>query len=564
MPASPRSPGAAHHSVPERSTVGTHVLEAGSGLRRAYLALSVAAVVGTALFWARWPSPFHRQHPYLYALVSLATLYYVAVWFARWFSLRNMRRPIPVDPEPDLRVGVATSFVPGVESLPMLEQTVRNLVALDYPHETWVLDEGNSPEVRALCDQLGASHFSRAGTPKFRTQSGQFAANTKHGNYNAWFEAMAYDRYDVVVTFDPDHVPERHYLTRLLGHFRDPCVGYVQAPQIYYNQSTSFIARGAAEETYAYYSSHLMASYGLGHTIVVGSHSAHRVAALESVGGFPAHDAEDLYLTMLYRASEWRGVYVPEVLAMGLAPVDWPTYLRQQVRWSRAVLDLKRHAFTKLAGKLSPLERVLNLFHGIYYFRPLLLLAFYVVVVGMLVQNDIISLLRWSPLLSLLALAILLGTIDRFRTRFYLDPKREAGVPWRALVLQIAKAPHVAIAVIDVILDRKVSYVTTPKVPTGQRARVLAPPHLALAGILAIALGLGYALHPPINLTLLAVSLGFMGTSLALAWTEGWDFPPPFDPSLLSRRRREMVDLLLAAEPAADPAITDTSPQAAR
>ena len=39
-------------------------------------------------------------------------------------------------------------------------------------------------------------------------------------------------------------------------------------------------------------------------------------------------------LTLMYRASRWHGVYVPQILALGLTPVNWYDYLRQQVRWS--------------------------------------------------------------------------------------------------------------------------------------------------------------------------------------------------------------------------------------
>jgi hypothetical protein len=542
---------------PLASTLGTAIMPSGSGTHRWYITLTVLALAGTAGFWARWPSPFNRQHPFLYGLTTLSIAYYLVVWFARWFSLRNMRRPIPIEAEPGLRVGVATSFVPAVEPRAMLEQTVRNLVALEYPHDTWVLDEGNDPEIQALCSRLGAIHFSRAGNTAYQAPSGPFAARTKHGNYNAWLDAVGYARYDVVATFDPDHVPERTYLTRLLGHFRDPVVGFVQAPQVYYNQPASFIARGAAEETYAYYSSHLMASYGLGHTIVIGSHTAHRVSALQSVGGFPPHDAEDLYLTMVYRASEWRGVYVPEILAMGLAPVDWSAYLRQQMRWSRAVVDLKRHAFTKLAGSLSLLEKALNLFHGTYYLRPVLVLAFFIVAVGMVVQNDGVRFLEWGPLTVLLGLAVLLSAIDRFRTRFFLDPKRESTFAWRGHLLQIAKAPHVAVAVLEGLRDKRVDYVTTTKLSTGKQPRALAPPHLALAMIMAAALGIGYGVHGPIQPSLVLIALGFMGVSLALAWTETRNFPPPFDPALLAERRRQMADLLA---PAAPPVTEATAP----
>src|SRR5919206_567306 len=67
-----------------------------------------------------------------------------------WFLLLLMRRPRPIPARAGWKVGVATTFVPGAESLEMLEETVRALVAMEYPHETWVLDEGDEPQVRAL------------------------------------------------------------------------------------------------------------------------------------------------------------------------------------------------------------------------------------------------------------------------------------------------------------------------------------------------------------------------------------------------------------------------------
>jgi cellulose synthase (UDP-forming) len=69
----------------------------------------------------------------------------------------------------------------------------------------------------------------------------------------------------VIVAFDPDHVPDRNFLVRVLGYFADPDVGYVQAAQVYYNPAARLVARGAAEETYAYYSSIQMSSYAVGY-----------------------------------------------------------------------------------------------------------------------------------------------------------------------------------------------------------------------------------------------------------------------------------------------------------
>ena len=133
-----------------------------------------------------------------------------------------------------------------------------------YPHDTWVLDEGDEAPVKALCYALGAQHFSRKNFSHYHTAQGTFQSHSKYGNYNAWLAEVGFKRYDIITAFDPDHVPKPSFLAHVLGYFEDPQVGYVQVAPAYYNQKTSFIARGAAEETYAFYSTMQMASYGLG------------------------------------------------------------------------------------------------------------------------------------------------------------------------------------------------------------------------------------------------------------------------------------------------------------
>jgi hypothetical protein len=112
------------------------------------------------------------------------------LWEARWMALPFMRVPEPIEARPGWRVGVAVTYVPGTESLDMLERTVAGLLAMRYPHDTWVLDEGNDADVRALCYRMGARHFSRANRPGLREPEGRFKAHTKYGNYNAWLDVV--------------------------------------------------------------------------------------------------------------------------------------------------------------------------------------------------------------------------------------------------------------------------------------------------------------------------------------------------------------------------------------
>src|SRR5262249_33787462 len=147
------------------------------------------------------------------------------------------------------------------------------------------------------------------------TDDGEYKIHSKHGNYNAWLSEIGFERYEIIAAFDPDHVPVRAFLRNVLGYFDNPGVGYVQAAQAYYNQRASFVARGAAEETYEYYSCTQMAAYSFDQPTIVGCHNTHRVTALKEVGGFAAHDADDLLIGLRYAAHGWRGVYIPRILA---------------------------------------------------------------------------------------------------------------------------------------------------------------------------------------------------------------------------------------------------------
>ena len=41
-----------------------------------------------------------------------------------------------------------------------------------------------------------------------RQSEGRFRARSRHGNYNAWLDAVGFAQYDIIVNIDPDHVPD--------------------------------------------------------------------------------------------------------------------------------------------------------------------------------------------------------------------------------------------------------------------------------------------------------------------------------------------------------------------
>jgi hypothetical protein len=432
--------------------------------------------------------------PWQVSIALLVTLGFGGSQF-RWNSLPLMARPLPMPDTSSFRVAVVTTYVPSSEPIAMIERTLSALVSLDRPHDTWLLDESDDPELRCLCERLGVCHFSRKHKCEYQQENGCFAAHTKHGNYNAWLDEVGYARYEILIAFDPDHVPVSRFTSALLGYFADPSVAYVQAPQAYYNQSGSMVARGAAEETYGYYSAGQMARFGLGSPAVTGSHCAHRLSVLKLVGGFPDHQAEDLLLTTSYCAAGWRGVYVPHILATGQAPETWPAYLSQQLRWTRSLLDIKIRLLPRFR-KLGFRSRLLDYLQGFGCLYDSVLASGALVVLGSALATGLgkSAIQRFDTPTVGLALTSL-AVSETYLWQFYFKAAQRRGPHWRAAVLRLAKWPRVFWALWLVLRDAPFPYIVTPKATAHTGEKMLAVPHLVILLFLTLSLIAGIATH---------------------------------------------------------------------
>lgn len=499
-------------------------------------AAQLAAVVYGVSYWlsvVEWSDPVSL-------LLSLPILFVVVMFETRWFSLLIMSRPLPTNPDPGWRVGVAVCFVPSSEPIEMLERTLSALVSMDYPHETWVLDEGDDPGVMELCERLGAGHFSRKHRPEYQTERGEYQRRTKHGNFNAWLTEVGLDRYDYIAMFDPDHVPTRTFLTKVLGYFKDPRVGYVQAAEVYYNQGASFIAQGAAEETYDYYSSIQMAGHGTKFPIVVGCHHTHRVTALREIGGVPAHITEDLVFAMRYRAEDWEGVYVPEQLAYGITPVDWQGYLKQQRRWAEGTIDAKIRELPRIIRRLPFRARPTAITHGLYYLRPLVFGFGTALLAYMLVVGSAPAVVAVTSVTTLAPVVLALAICGLYRQRFFLALRTEVGLHLRVSVLAFAKWPYLIGALFNGVFRRDAWFVVTNKIKSSRHSRALLGPQLVVIGVLTAAWLIGSirgVAHNPVlhgwTAFTLASSLAVVATDLLVR------FPRPYDPRLADKMARD-------------------------
>lgn len=434
------------------------------------VSLAVAAVIRYAAWWLRY-LPTYRDtslaellfHLLLYLALTFVIWHGIWVRLGHWYALACMRRVLWQRPRAGLRVAFLTCFVPGKEPLDVLEKTLRAMVRVRYPHDTWVLDEGGDPDVRRLCAELGVYHFSRKGIERYNQKRGKFAAKTKGGNQNAWRDDHEHE-YDIIAQMDVDHVPRPDYLQRTLGYFRDPEVGFVLGPQIYGNHDESWIARGAAEQAFGFYGSYQRGYHGVGMALFIGTNHVYRVAAMRDIGGYAHGIVEDHLTGMHFFAAGWRGVYVPEVLSVGEGPVTWTDYLNQQMRWAYGLFEIVFHHSPKLLPRMRLKKALHYVFAQSYYFVGLaaalsVLLLWLYLFFGVAPTDMPLGEWLWHSA----PVFVLTNAIYYWSQRFHVNPESERGLGCRGFVLNMGAIPIYFAALILAIFQRPLTYAVTPK-----------------------------------------------------------------------------------------------------
>ncbi len=282
------------------------------------------------------------------------------------FFASRAKDPIPMHPNRHFRVAVLTTIVPGKEPFELVFATLLEMLKIRHNGvmDVWLLDEGNDPYIKAVCEANGINHFSRKDRPEYNTKKGAFKAKTKHGNHNAW-RAEYEDRYDLVAQMDPDHIPSPDFLERSVGYFNDPDVAFVVAPQVYGNIAENWIAHGAAFLAYIFHAVIQRGGNGLSAPLLIGTNHVYRVLAFKQIGGYQDSIIEDHLTSMKLFATRnwltnnyWKGVYTPDILAVGEGPQSFTDWNNQQKRWAYGIWEIIFGHSPELFGKMATSQRL--------------------------------------------------------------------------------------------------------------------------------------------------------------------------------------------------------------
>ena len=291
-----------------------------------------------------------------------------------FFQIWKIEDVPQLEPLEDVTIDV---YIPTYnEDASLLRATVNASKAMEYKHRTFLLDDGNRQEIRELAAELEIEYIAR-----------EENRHAKAGNLN---HALEITDGEFVVVLDADHIPSRNFITRMLGLFRDPKLGFVQSPHAFYNfenfQSSVDYSKGKYwEEGLLFYQQIQPGRNHWDSVIFAGSAAMFRRTALEDVGLVAVETiTEDMHTGIRMSANGWRSLFVSESLIAGMAAPDVTTFHSQRLRWSEGNVSILWHdnpLFMRglsLSQRLSFWASIVHWFSGFtrmaVYATPILLL----------------------------------------------------------------------------------------------------------------------------------------------------------------------------------------------
>ncbi len=294
--------------------------------------------------------------------LSLSLVYYVAEIFGFILALTlifcswHYRHREPLPAPSGMKVDV---FVPAYrEPMDVIRRTLVAAQRIDYPHQTFLLDDGNRAELKRLARDIGVNYLARPHNTHAK------AGNLNHG--------LAHSQADFVMVLDADHIVLPHALDAMLGFFGDQSVAMVQTPQDYYNtdafQYLNAKNGGLWHDQSFFYNIAQACRDAHDGASCVGTGVVYRRAALDRIGGIPTVTVtEDFHTSLKFHKAGFKVVYLNEPVAYGIAAADIRDYYKTRHRWAHGNIHVLRVERILTCAGLSVAQRISYLTHGLIY-----------------------------------------------------------------------------------------------------------------------------------------------------------------------------------------------------
>lgn len=295
----------------------------------------------------------------------------------------------------------------------------------------------------------------------------------------------------LVVIFDADQHPKPEFFLKTIPPFRDPSVGWVQTGQ-YYSNLNQPVAAWAHDQQALFYRVLCPGKSTQNAAFICGTNVVLRAAALDEIGGLPQDSVTEDFAASIELHGRWRSLFLSDVLAHGLGPMDLPSYLKQQRRWAIGTLGILRShwrtIFLPWKGDLTLAQRIqyglacthylCGLRDLIYILAPIAFLATGIPAV----RGASLGLFIWHflPYWSASQLA------------FWYACRRESGL--RGIIIGFGSFPVLLMSLATVILGKRSGFMVTSKQRGSARSWQSFAPYIALLLLCLVGLVLGFTI----------------------------------------------------------------------
>ncbi len=282
------------------------------------------------------------QYSSVILLLIFMTLY---AWLLTLALVHRKRQELKY-PKP-----INTSYVPKISIVvaahneeSVIEQTVRNLLKLEYPYyDIWVIDDRSTDQtpfiLKKLHEELKNQHFHYYIRPH----------DSLPGKSAVLNDAISLTSGEVLCVFDADAYVEPDFLRKIVPFLADENVGAVQARKVIANAGTNWLTRC---QNYEY---SLDAHYQSGRDSIMGAVELRgngqlvKRIALEEVQGWNNYTlTDDLDLSTRLHLSGWDIRFAHKVLVYEEGITRIGPLLRQRRRWTEGTLVRYMEHFTDL------------------------------------------------------------------------------------------------------------------------------------------------------------------------------------------------------------------------
>jgi hypothetical protein len=365
----------------------------------------------------------------------------------------------------------------------MVKETLRWLLAMDYPPDEYVImvgddstDEACRAPLEAYCRHNGILYLHRTDRTGF-----------KAGALNQLLARTPQD-YNLIAVVDADYQVQPDFLRETVGYFVDPALGWLQTPQDYRNRHQSFLT----EQYYladAYFYRAILPSRNEENSIIFcGTMGILRARAVRNSGGWAEdHITEDAELSMRLLNAGWRSLYVNKTYGRGLIPATFEGYKKQHYRWAAGGgRILRQHGLRLLFGRYTFRQRLDNLMGTLTWLEGVFIFGIAMLVLGLgvgelfdarfVTHHD-----REIVLLGLVPVFLLLDGVTRVHMVLRRSVNVSAGGTVRIIGMWFSVKFSNMRAALKGLLGVRIPFVRTAKAPTTAPTRLQAVARAARA-----------------------------------------------------------------------------------